>query len=137
MIKDHQKKHWIRLGFRIINLYLTQKEKTSEFVKLWQKSLASLPDKIQDLMKPSDQEFTIMLKAVLSALAVENINPKFLTGVVGGYSFAYKSPSNGKKYGLIWSNTPNGKSFYTVMKKCEEVMINKSCQKLFIMTNEQ
>ena len=34
MIKYHQKKHWIRLGFRVINLYLTQKEKTSEFVKI-------------------------------------------------------------------------------------------------------
>ena len=107
----------------------------SELVKLWQQTLASLTDEIKDLMKYSDKEFSLMVRAVLSALAVENINPRFLTGVVADYSFTYESPLNGKKYGLIWSNTRSGNTFNTVMKKCEEVIRKKSCQKLFLVRN--
>lgn len=106
-----------------------------KFLQLWEKTFAETQQKVSSLIQFSDEEFIEMLRYALSSLGVENINPKFLSGVNNTKSFSYECPILGIKTGVIWSNNRNGKSFCTLMDVSEFALRNNLCEKLILIRN--
>ncbi|MBD2386685.1 P-loop NTPase fold protein [Cylindrospermum sp. FACHB-282] len=109
-------------------------EKTqSELQLLWHKEYKNSKEKITRISSLSSSELIQMLKYAISALQIQAVKPKLLSGTFATYSLSYQHPVNGQKVGIVWTEDLNMKSFYYVMNASQTVIQNNLCQSLYLI----
>lgn len=104
----------------------------AEFQLLWQHEYNKIQGKISRISLISAPELLRMLQEVLSALQVQQIKPKLLSGKFASSSLSYQQPGKQERVGLVWTEDANMNSFYTAMNACQKVINSSSnlCQSL-------
>lgn len=109
---------------------------TAEFKLLWEKEFSKTEQKITRIRHFSEPELVSMLGRALSALQVQNIQPKLLSSkTYASYSFSYQEPQKNKTMGLVWAENPS-KTFFHTMNSCAVAEKEQSCQKMYLVRAE-
>ncbi len=53
-----------------------------------------------------------MLQEALTALQVQGVKPKLLTGRFANNSLSYQQPSQKKRIGIVWTEDPGMRPFF-------------------------
>jgi len=92
----------------------------AEFKILWQKEYNEIRKKISKIPLIAAPDLIRMLQEALSALEMQNIKPKFLSGAFSGYSLTCQRHGSKETVGIIWTEDANMLSFFHVMKACQK-----------------
>ena len=115
----------LALASKLFLAYKTGKDNLEEdlpasFHLLWQQELQNHQNNLTRIRQFSSQELINMLQQVATALQVNKVNNRFLSGKYGSYSFSYKSLEKNKLVGVLWCEEPSLKSFVFAMKACDK-----------------
>lgn len=102
----------------------------AEFKLLWKHEYNKVQGKIKKITLLAAPELIRMLQESLTALQVQNIKPKLLTGKYAGYSLNYQQPSKQERVGIVWTEDSNMRSFFDVMNACQKAIDKNLCQKI-------
>jgi hypothetical protein len=106
------------------------------FQLYWEKEFHKNTQKIDRIRNFSAPELVKMLQEVLAALEVQNIKPYLLKKTkYSNYSFSYVFQQS--KIGIVWSEDPNLKSFFSLMRACENLQKQKTCDSLILIRAEK
>ncbi|QYX32128.1 ATP-binding protein [Sphaerospermopsis torques-reginae] len=117
-----------------ISLSVSDPETTqAEFELLWQKEYKKIQGKITKLSLLSSSDLIQMLQQSLSALQIQGIKPKLLTGKYATYSLSYQQSQKQERVGIVWTEDSNMTTFFHVMNACKNVIHNNSCKTLYLV----
>ncbi|MFM7371863.1 MAG: ATP-binding protein, partial [Sphaerospermopsis kisseleviana] len=117
-----------------ISLSVSDPETTqAEFELLWQKEYKKIQGKITKLSLLSSSDLMQMLQQALSALQIQGIKPKLLTGKYATYSLSYQQSQKQERVGIVWTEDSNMTTFFHVMNACKNVIHNNSCKTLYLV----
>ncbi|NET02171.1 MAG: ATP-binding protein [Sphaerospermopsis sp. SIO1G1] len=105
----------------------------AEFELLWQKEYKKIQGKIPKLSLLSSSELIQMLQQSLSALQIQGIKPKLLTGKYATYSLSYQQSKKQDRVGIVWTEDSNMTTFFYVMNACKNAIQKNSCQTLYLI----
>lgn len=105
----------------------------AEFELLWQKEYNKIQGKITKLSLLSSSDLVQMLQQALSALQLQGIKPKLLTGKYATYSLSYQQFQKQERVGIVWTEDSNMTTFFHVMNACKNVIQNNSCKTLYLV----
>lgn len=105
----------------------------AEFELLWQKEYNKIQGKITKLSLLSSSDLIQMLQQSLSALQIQGIKPKLLTGKYATYSLSYQQSNQKDRVGIVWTEDSNMTTFFHVMNACKNVIQNNSCKTIYLV----
>ena len=105
----------------------------AEFQLQWQDEYNKVQGKITKITLLSAPELIRMLEEALSALQVQEITPKLLSGKCASYSLSYQQYSQRERVGLVWIEDANMNSFYNVMSACQGIVNKNLCGTLYLI----
>ncbi|UIE39014.1 ATP-binding protein [Leptodesmis sichuanensis] len=105
----------------------------AELKVLWQKEYRETEKKITKISLLSGPDLIQMLQRTLSALGMQNVKLKFLSGVFAGYSLTYQQPGKLETNGIIWTEDASMRSFYNVMNACQKAVAKNSNLTLWLI----
>ncbi|TAE60735.1 MAG: ATP-binding protein [Nostocales cyanobacterium] len=105
----------------------------AEFELLWQKEYSKIQSKITKLSLLSSSDLMQMLQQSLSALQIQGIKPKLLTGRYATYSLSYQQSHKQERVGIVWTEDSSMNTFFHVMNACKNVIQNNSCKTLYLI----
>jgi hypothetical protein len=134
LVRDRQppKPSWLDDG-NIITLTPTPNKLQAEFQLLWQHEYKKVHGKITKITLLAAPELIRMLQEALSALQMQGITPKLLTGAFSSYSFSYRQSNQQKKVGIVWTEDANMRSFFNTMNACQRAIDQNVCQSLVLV----
>lgn len=127
--REEYQKYKEGLRTKTINTDTTQ----AEFELLWQKEYNKIQGKITKLSLLSSSDLIQMLQQSLSALQIQGIKPKLLTGKYATYSLSYQQSQKQERVGIVWTEDSNMTTFFHVMNACKNVIQNNSCKTLYLV----
>ena len=102
----------------------------AEFKLLWQQEYKKVQGKISKITLVAIPDLIRMLQEVLTALQVQGIKPKLLTGRFANNSLSYQQPSQKERIGIVWTEDPGMRPFFDIMSACQKALNNNQCQRL-------
>ena len=112
---------------------LTKEIIQAEFQLQWQDEYNKVQEKIAKITFLAAPELNRMLEEALSALQVQAIKPKLLSGKYASNSLSYQQPAQRKRVGVVWTEDANMKTFYSVMNACQKAVKSNLCQTLYLI----
>ena len=136
-------KEWLISGG--IDKFEPVKEVKSDRTKLiasfklkWIEELTKAQKQITKTNQQSSPELIKFLQEALSALGMEEITtPFFKATKFANYSLSYKLPNKSERIGVVWTEDQNMNTFFHVMEACRKAIIQKSCQKLYLIRDSK
>ncbi|MDF5726338.1 MAG: ATP-binding protein [Rhizonema sp. PD37] len=113
--------------------YPEEKIFQAEFQLLWQQEYKTSQEKITKISLLAAIDLMRMLEQALTALQVQGIKPKLLSGRYAGYSLSYLHPGKQERVGIVWTEDPSMTSFFNVMNACQKVIQQNICQTLYLI----
>jgi len=107
------------------------------FELIWRKEFKKTQQKIDRIRKLASPELVQMLQEVLAALQVERIEPRLLPKKYSIYSFSYQLSGQTERVGIVWSEEPDLRSFFHLMKACEQEIKENLCNTLILIRAEK
>ena len=133
----------LELGRRLLLKYKTggiivPEDPIAAFKLLWHQEFQKTQQKVSGIRQFSSPELVQMLTEALKALQVRDIKPKLLfsSPKFASYSLSYQLPARQERVGVVWTEDPNTKSFFTVMDACEKAIKQNLCQTLYLIRAE-
>lgn len=128
----------LQLGQKLIQEYKTGKnappDPIAAFKLVWGKEFNNIQKKYSKISQLSSVELIQMLREVLTALEIEDIDAHILqNSKYASYSFSYQPLDRSNRIGIIWTEEPNLKSFFYVMKACEQALKQKLCNSMILI----
>jgi hypothetical protein len=111
----------------------TEETIKAEFYLQWQDEYKKIQGKITKITLLSAPELIRMLQEALSALQMQAIKPKLLSGKFASYSLSYPKLGQRERVGVVWTEDANMTSFYSVMNACQKVINSNLCQTLYLI----
>lgn len=105
----------------------------AEFQLLWQQEYKKYQGKLSKISLLSSPELVRMLQEALEALQLQSVKSELIRGKYASYSLSYQHLGSREKVGIVWTENANLKSFYYVMKACEQAIGQNLCQKVFLI----
>jgi GTPase SAR1 family protein len=106
---------------------LTVDNTQAEFELQWQHEYNKVQGRITKITLLAAPELLRMLQEAMSALQVQEIKPKLLSGKFASYSLSYQQPRQQERVGVVWTEDSSMNSFYTVMNACQRALDKNSC----------
>lgn len=104
------------------------------FNLLWQRQFKKTQEKILKIRHFSNSELIQMLREVLAALEVAEIQSKLLLSEkYGNASMSCQLPQFAGKVGLVWTEDSNLTNFFHFMNTCQKTINQNICQKLYLI----
>ncbi len=131
----------LELGRRLLLEYKTGSEIIEDpiatFKLLWRNEFQKTQQKVSRIRQFSSPELMRMLQEALKALDFKGINSKILTSSpkFASYSFSYQ-PDRRERIGVVWTEDPNMRNFFTVMDACQKAIKQNLCQTLYLIRAE-
>jgi hypothetical protein len=110
----------------------TEERIKAEFQLQWQDEYNKVQEKITKITFLAAPELIRMLEEALSALQVQEIKPKLLSGKYASNSLAYQHSGQRERVGVVWTED-SMRRFVDVMKACQRVVNENLCQRLFLI----
>ncbi len=108
----------------------------AEFQLLWQQEYEKVQEKITKITLLAAAELIGILQEVLSALQMQAIKPKLISGSYASYSLSYQQPGKQERVGIVWTEDANMKSFFNVMNACQKMIQKNLCKTLYLIRAE-
>ena len=108
-------------------------KREAEFQLQWQDEYNKVQGKITKITLLSAPELIRMLEEALSALQVQDIKPKLISGKFTSYSLSYQQRGKRERVGVVWTEDGNMTSFYSVMNACQKVLNSNLCKTLYLI----
>jgi hypothetical protein len=105
----------------------------AEFQLLWQDEYNKVQVKITKITLLAAPELIRMLEEALSALQVQEIKPKLISGKYASNSLSYQQSSQRRRAGVAWTEDAHMTTFYTVMNACQKVVNSNLCNTLYLI----
>lgn len=115
----------------------TKPDPLAAFELVWRKEFQKTQQKIDRIRKLASPELIQMLQEVLAALQVERIEPRLLPKKHSIYSFSYQLSGQTERIGVVWSEEPDLRSFFHLMKACEQGIKQNLCTTLVLIRAEK
>ncbi|MBA3923235.1 MAG: ATP-binding protein, partial [Nostocaceae cyanobacterium] len=100
----------------------------AEFKLLWQQEYKKVQGKITKITLVAIPDLIRMLQEALTALQVQGVKPKLLTGRFANNSLSYQQPSQKKRIGIVWTEDPGMRPFFDIMSACQKALDNDQYQ---------
>ena len=108
------------------------------FQLVWQKEFNQTQQKISRIGQLASQELIQMLREVLGALQLTEIQPRFLPSpTYANSSLSYQDLDKLKRVGIVWTEASNLTSFSYVMKACQKAENQNLCQVMYLIRAER
>jgi hypothetical protein len=107
------------------------------FELVWRNEFKKTQPEIDRIRKLASPELVQMLQEVLAALQVERIEPRLLPKKYSIYSFSYQLSGQTERVGIVWSEEPDLRSFFHLMKACEQEIKENLCNTLILIRAEK
>ena len=111
----------------------TEERIKAEFQLQWQHEYNKVQEKITKITFLAAPELIRMLEEALSALQVQEIKPKLISGKYASNSLSYQQSGQPKRVGVVWTEDANMKTFYSVMNACQKVVNLNLCKTLYLI----
>jgi len=118
---------------------LTQKPKPeedttkAEFQLLWHKEYNKTQEKITKISLLSSSDLIQMLQYTMSALQMQGVKAKLLSGKYATYSLSYQHSTKQERLGIVWTEDSNMNSFFHVMNACQTVIQKNLCETIYLI----
>lgn len=104
----------------------------ANFQLTWKKEFQSVQKWLTRVGQFTSPELIWRLQQVLEALAVPQVATQFLQGSkYASYSLTYQSQQ--QLVALVWNEDPNMTTFFHVMKACQKVVNQSTCDRLYLI----
>lgn len=100
---------------------------------IWQQEYNKVQGRITKLNLLAAPELILMLQEALTALQLQGIKHKLLSGKFTSYSLSYQKTDRRERIGVVWTEDPSLQSFFNVMNACSKVVQKNFCQTLFLI----
>jgi GTPase SAR1 family protein len=100
---------------------------------LWQKEYKKSQEKISKLSLLSSSDLIQMLQQALSALQMQGVKPKLLSGTHATYSLSYQHSGKQERVGIVWTEDSSMAKFFHVMNACQTVIQRNLCQTMYLI----
>ncbi len=107
------------------------------FELVWRNEFKKTQPEIDRIRKLASAELVQMLQEVLAALQVERIEPRLLPKKYSIYSFSYQLSGQTERVGIVWSEEPDLRSFFHLMKACDKAIQQNLCNTLVLIRAEK
>jgi hypothetical protein len=132
----------LELGRYLLLKYKTGREIVEDpiaaFKLLWRKEFQKTQQKLSRIRQLSSPELMRMLEEALKALEVKGINLKLLSSSpkFASYSLSYQLSGHKERVGVVWTEDPNMRNFFTVMDTCQKAIKQNLCKTLYLIRAE-
>jgi len=125
-------------GYKLGDRDTIERDSLADFKFLWLQEFKKIEKKITRIRDFSAPDLIWMLQEALQALEVKEIKPKLLSSSqkFASYSLSYQSPNQLGRVGVIWTEEPNMKNFFTVMDACQKAIKQNLCQTIYLIRDE-
>jgi hypothetical protein len=108
----------------------------AEFQLQWQDECNKVQGKIKKITLLSAPELIRILEEALSALQVQDIKPKLISGKFTSYSLTYQQSVRRERVGVVWTEDLDMRNFFWVMDACKKAIQQNLCQTLYLIRAE-
>jgi hypothetical protein len=105
----------------------------AEFQLLWQKEYNKNQEKITKISLLSSSDLIQMLQQAISALQIQEIKPKLVSGKYANYSLSYQKSNKQERVGVVWTEDANMNSFFHIMNACQTAIQKNLCQTMYLI----
>jgi len=105
----------------------------AEFQLLWQKEYNKNQEKITKISLLSSSDLIQMLQQAISALQIQEIKPKLVSGKYANYSLSYQKSHKQERVGVVWTEDANMNSFFHIMNACQTAIQKNLCQTMYLI----
>lgn len=105
----------------------------AEFKLIWQREYQKVQSNFSKISLLPSSDLIRILEEVLTALQIQAIQPKLLSGAYATHSLSYQQPEKRERIGIVWAEELNMTSFYNVMNACQKVIQQNLCQTLYLI----
>ena len=105
----------------------------AEFQLLWQKEYNKNQEKITKISLLSSSDLIQMLQQAISALQIQEIKPKLVSGKYANYSLSYQKSNKQERVGVVWTEDANMNSFFHIMNACQTAIQKNLCQSMYLI----
>jgi hypothetical protein len=105
----------------------------AEFQLQWQDECNKIQEKLTKSTLLAASELIRMLQEAISALQVQEVKPKVISGKFASYSLSYQRSGQRERVGIVWTEDASMQSFYAVMNACKKVVNSNLCQTLYLI----
>jgi GTPase SAR1 family protein len=105
----------------------------AEFQLQWQDEHNKIKGKLTKSTLLAASELIRMLQEAISALQVQEIKPKLISGKFASYSLSYQRSGQRERVGIVWTEDASMQSFYAVMNACKKVVNSNLCKTLYLI----
>ena len=105
----------------------------AEFQLLWQKEYNKNQEKITKISLLSSSDLIQMLQQAISALQIQGIKPKLVSGKYANYSLSYQKSHKQERVGVVWTEDANMNSFFHIMNACQTAIQKNLCQTMYLI----
>jgi hypothetical protein len=107
------------------------------FKLVWFRKFKQTQQRITRIRQYATPELIQMLGETISAARSTEIQPRLLPSkTYASYSLSYQLPGQSKRIGIVWTEDLNLVKFHNLLKACEEVLEQKTCQILQLIRSE-
>jgi Cdc6-like AAA superfamily ATPase len=105
----------------------------ADFQLRWQQEYKKNQEKITKIALLDATDLIRMLQQALTALKVQDIKLKLISGKFASYSLSYQKLDKKERVGVVWTEEPNMNSFFNVMNACQKAIQQKLCQTMYLI----
>lgn len=104
----------------------------AEFQLIWQQEYQKVQGKITKITLLAAPDLIRMVEQALTALQVQGIKPKLISGKYASYSLSYIQPGKQERVGIVWTEDLNMTTFFNVISACQKAVQQNLCQTLYL-----
>lgn len=115
----------------------TKRDLLAAFKLLWLDEFKKTQKNVTHLRQFSSPELAKILQEIVKLFDCKIIKSQLLPSpTYASYSFSYTVPNLRSRFGILWMEDPNLKSFFHAMKASQKALQLKLCDKLILLRNE-
>ncbi|MUG99281.1 AAA family ATPase [Scytonema sp. UIC 10036] len=131
--KQPPKPQWLEGGEPMLPQVSPIEKIQADFQLRWQQEYKKNQEKITKIALLDATDLIRMLQQALTALKVQEIKLKLISGKFASYSLSYQKLDKKERVGVVWTEEPNMNSFFNVMNACQKAIQQKVCQTMYLI----
>lgn len=114
-----------------------QSDPIAAFKLVWLNKYKQTEARVQRIRQYAAPELVQMFAEALSALNVEEIQPRLLASrTYASYSISFRRPGTAERVGVVWSEDTNLVKLFNLLKSCQDALDRQLCQSLQLIRAE-